>query len=151
MKKQRAPRTKGVVRTFFDFRSWSYADGLREMSNNLAEGIKRFFVIAKPETPRSVEDIAHEMGLSQEEVQRRQRGLWWMTILMLVLALAMFSYTLYHLIYLNWLAVSVSTMVTLLTLGFAFRYHFWYYQIQRGQFGCTFAEWFKYGFLGAKK
>lgn len=151
MKKHHAPRSRQAVKRFFDFSAWFDARGLKDNTTYLIENIKRMFIISPPGEKRRVEEVAKEAGLSKSEVVKRARGLWWMSVMMVLVACCVFAYTIYHVIHLNYLAISVSAVLTLLSLGFAFRYHFWYYQIKRGEFGCTFNEWFKHGFLGAKK
>jgi hypothetical protein len=43
----------------------------------------------------------------------------------------------------NWKLVFLSLAFGTLCLAFAFRYHFWLYQMKRKMLGCTFQDWYR--------
>ena len=70
---------------------------------------------------------------------------------MVSLAMMLFLYFLYNLFYGRYAAVLLSSIVMLLALVIAFRYHFWYFQIQQRKLGCTLSDWFWQGLMGVSK
>lgn len=64
--------------------------------------------------------------------------------LLLVWALMVFGYSIYHLLGSYFKGMIVSWGVTTVLLAVAFRYHFWAYQIKQRRLGCTFRSWLWY-------
>lgn len=149
--KKRFRRTRKLFKTVAHFnpRAWADYDRMRETSQSLWQRIRRLFVPQKARYSTSFEEKTNQLQLTEIDLKKRMQGLLFLSILMLLLAGAFFSYCLYQLWLGHYLAVMVSAMVTLLTLALAFRYHFWYFQIKQRKLGCTIREWFN-GLRGVK-
>ncbi|MGQ3892111.1 type IVB secretion system protein IcmV [Legionella sp. CNM-4043-24] len=153
MKKQKKSRIAGLVKSVFNVRAWMDFDRIRSFTTYLGNGIRKMVV---PE-PVNVEDAGNSFNemvaaqnLSEKDLADRARGLYRLSMIMLVMASAVFVYALWHLVSGNWKATIVSLVVTSIGLVLAFRYHFWYFQIKERKLGCTFQEWYKRGLLGER-
>jgi len=151
MKKQKKSRITGLLKSVFNVRSWIDYDRLKSFTTYLGTGIKKMFVpepIDVVDTSTSFKEMVTSLNLSEQDLADRARGLYRLSIIMGVIAGAMFVYAIWHMVFGNWKATIVSLVVSCLGLVLAFRYHFWYFQIKERKLGCTLREWYKQGLLG---
>jgi hypothetical protein len=59
----------------------------------------------------------------------------------LIIAVCSIVYSAYHFAHQHTVAGLISISFCLMCLSFAFRYHFWMFQIRKRELGCTFREW----------
>lgn len=147
-KAKKSSATNNLIKAFFNPRAWSSYDMMVDIWQYLVDSVTRFFLPKPRESYQKLEDVMIKFSLSEKDIQLRRRVFFRMSILLFVLAMLIFTYTVYHLLYQKYLAVIVGFVVTLLAMAFAFRYHFWYFQLKKGKLGCTFKEWFRQGLLG---
>lgn len=151
MKKQDELRIVILLKKIFNFRWWVDYDRLKSFTQYIIDLLKKYFIPApKPETDESFETAQQELNLSEAELLSKQKGLYRLSVLMSVIAVFLFAYSMYHLYYAAYKAVVLSLVVMFLALTMAFRYHFWYFQIKNRRLGCSFNEWFRVGLLGGK-
>lgn len=150
MSKEKDSPTNNLIKAFFNPRAWSSYDMMIEIFEYLRDAIARLFLPAPKKNYQKLEDVMIKFSLSEKDIQIRMKSFFRMGILLLIVSLLIFAYTLYYLLYQEYLVVIVGTVVTLLALSFAFRYHFWYFQLKKGKLGCTFKEWFREAILGEK-
>lgn len=154
MKNQKKSRTLKVLSSVFNVRQWSDYDRLRTFTVYLGNGIKKMVIPQKEtieDTKNTFSNAASTLNLSEDELNLRARGLYRLSVLMCVMAVGIFGYAIYHMVYGNAKAVIVSMVVSLIALSLAFRYHYWYFQIKERKLGCTIREWYRQGLLGDKK
>jgi len=151
MKKQKGSRTLNVLKSVFDVRRWIDYDRLKFFTLYLGKGFKKMFVPQKSEgKSKTFTETVERLSLVDQDLEIKQRALWRLSMLMLVLALAIMVYSAYHFIQGSYRAAIMSLVVSMIGLVLAFRYHFWYFQIKERKLGCSFMEWFRQGLLGEK-
>ncbi|MFC3909586.1 type IVB secretion system protein IcmV [Legionella dresdenensis] len=150
MKKQSGLRTVALLKAIFDFRRWIDYERIRAFSLYLLGGFKKMF-IPSPQNKgnaQSFEQAAAAQKLTEEDITARQAGLYRLAILMILMAILVFGYTVFQLINENYKATLISMIVGFIALVLAFRYHFWYFQLKKRKLGCSLREWYRQGLLG---
>lgn len=151
MRKEKGSTTSNFIKAFVNPRAWSSYDMMVEIWGYLKETFFRLFVPKPRRQFQNLDDVMIKLSLSEKDLQERKKVFLRMAILMFVLSALTFIYVLYYLLYAEYLVVGIGSALILLTLAFAFRYHFWYFQLEKGKLGCTFKEWLRQGLLGAKE
>ena len=149
MSKEKPSASRRVVRSFFNPRAWTSYDTMRDISQYLFDGFSRLFVLKKRGQTEELDEVMRKLSLNEKDIAERKKVFFRMTLLMGLISLLVFFYTMYHLLYANYHAVLLGSVVCFLSLALTFRYHFWYFQLRRRKLGCTFKEWLRLGLLGA--
>lgn len=149
MKKSRS-RTVRILKSIFKIRQWVDWERMKGFTRYLVVGFKRFFIPQPAARAESFKVAKARFNLSEAELLARQKGLLRLSILMILMAIGLLAYCIYHLFLTNFLASFLSFVVMLIALVLAFRYHFWYFQIKEQKLGCTIQEWFREGVMGEK-
>ena len=153
MKRKKARRTFGVIKSVFNVRQWSDYDRLKAFTTYIGETIKTVFVptkIVPVDTTVSFENAKIENNLTDEGLNKRKNALLRLSLLMCCLGILILGYAIYQASFGTWKAAMVSMVISMIGFVLAFRYHFWYFQIKERKLGCTFKEWYQKGFLGKK-
>lgn len=153
MKNQKELRIVSVFKRVFNVRAWIDYDRMRAFTVYLFTGIKKMVVPAKQDvdnTDASFKEAMAAMNITEQELDARRKGLYRLCWLMSALALGLFGYSIYQIIYGSFKAFIVSLVIALIAVVLAFRYHFWYFQIKERRLGCTIRDWYRKGFLGEK-
>jgi intracellular multiplication protein IcmV len=150
MKIKVAPRIRNVISNVFNVKSWIDFERIKSFTLYLTNGAKTMFVPQKKVAGESFEEAIAKFKVSEEDLYKKQTALYRLSLLMSGAALFIFAYAVYHIFYGNFKAALVSLVLTLLALVFAFRYHFWYFQIKKRKLGCTIKEWYKEGLMSDK-
>jgi len=145
-----SPKVRHLFNRLFNIRAWSDWDRAQSISNYFLGTLRRLFVPqpVKKANAKSFDDIVTELKLSDKAIKAKAMALKRLCIFMLCLAVSFYGYGMYQLLYGSILAVILSLVLMLISLSLAFRYHFWYFQIERRKLGCTLSEWFKETFMG---
>lgn len=151
MKNKSASRTKRLVTRLFNVRSWLDVARVRAGRQYISDACGTWFNPQKIKKIESFQAATARLNLNDEDLRIRQRGLLRLSIIMACMSFVIFAYTLYNLFYGRYMAVLLSTVVMLLGLVLAFRYHFWYFQIKHRKLGCSVYEWFSQGLLGVSQ
>ena len=151
MKKSSDSRIVKVLGRIFNVRYWFDWERVKAFSLYLTQGFRQLFIPSKNAKGQSFKEATRAMHLNEEALLTKQKALWRLSVFMLVLAILIFIYTIYQLLYGSYHAMFVSLVVTLIALTLAFRYHFWYFQIKQKKLGCSIGEWFRQGVLGEKR
>lgn len=149
MSKEKSSASRRVFRSFFNPRAWTSYETMRDISQYLFDGFSRLFVLKKAGQSEELEQVMRKLALSEKDIAERKKVFFRMTLLMAFITLVVFFYTMFHLLYANYHAVLLGSVVCLLSLSLTFRYHFWYFQLRQRKLGCTFKEWLRLGLLGA--
>ena len=153
MKIQNDSRIAGVFKRIFNVRQWADYDRMKTFTMYLGAGIKKMVVPQKikvEDSKNSFNETLSTLNLTDQDLIARSKGLYRLSILMFTVAMGVFVYAIYHLVYGTHRAAIVSFVVAVIGLVLAFRYHFWYFQIKERRLGCTFKEWYRHGLLGKK-
>lgn len=162
--KPRMVRTKRLFKRIFNVRGWSDWERVRSGGEYLKNGINKYFI---PNSARGKQESREEkdpviekdkfeiamkqMSLTEKDLDKREKSLFRLSLMMMVISLLVFIYVLYHLFYGTFAAMILSFSVMCIAGALAFRYHFWYFQIKYRRLGCSISEWYKYGLRGIKK
>lgn len=150
MKNNRPSRTLRILTRLINIRKWSDWDRMKSMTRNLAISIKKFFIPQKIKHKESFAVAKKRLNLSNQDVIKRQNGLFRLALLMLSISALLFIYASYNFYYTNYMCGFLSLIVMSIALTLAFRYHFWYFQIKNRRLGCSIKEWFTHGLRGSK-
>lgn len=103
---------------------------------------------SKADKFETFEQCLLRLQLTETDVVKRMRT-------HLITSVAMFILTIFLAIYMGYLTYChlyrgtlLCAVLTMLVLTFAFREHFYYFQMKKRRLGCTVMEWVKFLFLG---
>jgi intracellular multiplication protein IcmV len=152
MKNKSGSRIGRLISRVLNVRSWLDWDRMKSFTFYLIDGFKKFFIPQKPngKNGESFQAAKKRLNLSDSDIMARQIGLLRLSILMILIAVLIFVYSVYLLVVGAYTGGVVALVVTLIAVVLAFRYHFWYFQIRERKLGCTIQEWFKQGLMGDK-
>lgn len=131
----------------FRIRLWGDAERTKSFYEYVREMFNRLFVLSPKPVSESFDQAVKRLNLSDEALLKKQQALFRLSILMGCLGVGMFYYSIYQWFYGTLQGVLLSLMVSSLAWVFAFRYHFWYFQIKQRKLGCSLYTWFTEGFL----
>lgn len=143
-------KTKTLFENSFNFRAWSDWDRVKSGGDFISDSVKQ---VVEPNTAKVVEsfsDAQKRMKLTDEDIASRGRSLLMLSLFMVSLSVLLFCYAIYHFIFGTIHAGILALSLAALSAIYAFRYHFWYFQIKTRTLGCTLQEWFKQGLMGKK-
>lgn len=147
MKSTPESRIASLLKRIFKIGYWSDAERVKSFFQYIQALFQRLFVIESTATQESFEAVQAHLKLTDEALFIKQQALFRLSLLMFVFALFMFGYTVYQCFHGYFFAIVLSFIVSLLALAFAFRYHFWYFQIKQKKLGCSLHVWFTDGLL----
>lgn len=148
--KKTKSKISAAISRRFNFRSWSDWQRIKSGSQYIAKGAKQVFIPSPTLPTESFTEAQRRMKLTDEDLASRSLALWWISILMVVMSVALFGYSIYHFIFGTIHSAILTLSLSAVSLTFAFKYHFWYFQIMQRKLGCTFSTWFREGVLGRK-
>jgi len=141
-------RIRSLFYRIFRIRFWSDSDRTKSFYQYILAMFNRLFSLRPKPVSESFEQAAKRLNLSDESLLKKQQALLRLSILMGVMGTGIFYYSIYQWFHGTIEAVLLSLMVSSLAWIFAFRYHFWYFQIKQKKLGCSLRDWFNDGFLG---
>ena len=148
-KKSKSKINKAITHRF-QFRNWVDWSRIKAGGEYISKGAKQIFFHSPQRPTETFLEAQERMKLTDASLNSRGRALWRLSVLMTCLASALFLYSIYHL-FLGTIHSAILTLALMLvSLAFAFRYHFWYFQITQHKLGCSFNDWFRDGLLGKK-
>lgn len=137
-------RTKKMVKPFIDYRYWMSWDEHKTTWENLSELVKDTFLPpVLPEREESFEAAVARMELSERALQTRMRQCLGFASFFFFAGVCSLIYTAYLLFSKEFAVSFLGIGVTSLFFAYAFRYHFWYFQIKNRRLGCTFKDWWQ--------
>lgn len=135
----------------FQFQFWLDVDRIKAFTYYLLGLFKRFFIPQPQKATESFEAAKKRLKLTNAQLADRQKALWRITVLMLVIAGLLFGYGVYQVLFGSIRGIILTGVVILISLTLAFRYHFWFFQIKEKKLGCSWKVWLYEGLLGGKK
>jgi intracellular multiplication protein IcmV len=137
---------KGFFKRNFNISQWSDYQRIKNSTNYLGGTVRRYFIPKKTQHSETFEEAVQRLGLSEEDLTIKAAALFKISMVMLIIGLCVFAYFVLQLFSGTWRSVLVSSVVMLLPLIFAFRYHFLHFQIKHRKLGCSFNEWVRQTF-----
>jgi intracellular multiplication protein IcmV len=151
MEKKSGSRLAARFFNVFRFDLWLDVSRLKEFMQYILGLFKKIFVPQPQKAEESFDAAKKRLNLTDEQLLKQEHALFRVSLLMAVLAGLLFCYGIYQMFYGSILGVVLSLVVTLIALTFAFRYHFWFFQIKEKKLGCSWKVWLNEGLLGGKK
>lgn len=145
--------SKGLIRSFVGSivkpSQWMGYSGAKGTAYSLMDMAKRLFRESDVNNaPKTVEEVAAELGLTSEALLKKERVFLRLAIWLLGLMVLVLGYAAYQFFEGFYRAMFPTIVLSMVCLAQAFRYHFWYVQLKIGKLGCTFNDWFNYVFSG---
>jgi len=101
----------------------------------------RLLTPMKSEHNETFEEAATRLRLTEAQLETQQKDYFWQSMLFFGISLALILFSLYRLYLLEIVAGLLGLFLSGVSLSYAFRANFWYFQIKNRKLGCTFAEW----------
>lgn len=141
-----------VFKPFVNFPRWM---GWRELSAN-GRNIKNMavdvFTPKEAEHQESFEEAKQRLGLSDTDVTKKRKSFLQLSIIYTLFGLALFAYAIYLAVWQHFILATIITLIlSVLAFTFAYREHFWYFQMTTKKLGQSYKDWFAYTFKGAKQ
>lgn len=138
-------RTKQLGGYVFNFKvgSWMGYSQIKGSAQQLTQITKAVFSPEQAERTETFEQAQERLLLSENELNERRKEFTRLMIIYLLFAIAVFSYSVWIVYaYKNFMGFCMGFGITVYALTYAFRYHFWIYQIKHKKLGCTLRDWF---------
>ncbi len=87
------------------------------------------------------EDAMIRMRLSEADINDRKKMFFQQTVIYVVVGLAVIAYGVYLAFQKEILSMILAFTVAALAISYAFRSHFWLFQLKQKKLGCTFKEY----------
>lgn len=140
-----------AVKPLVNFPLWMGYQTLKDTTRSLVALIKGLFIPRKAKYKESFAEAMQRLNLSDADIKHQQKVFRISLAVFLIIALVVFSYTVYLLLEGSFRGGALGFALTLLSLTVCFRYHFWLFQMKQRRLGCTLREWLRQGLLGVKK
>jgi len=132
-------------KTFLNPAGWVGYDSLKGQNKTLWELVKGSFVIPQAEYQENFDQAKQRLKLNEENLKQAQHTYQLLAFIFAGLGIISFLTGVYLLFqHGSFTSLILGCAVTLLFLGQAFKYHFWFFQIKQRKLGCTFDEWRKH-------
>ena len=129
-------------KTFFNPREWLGYDSLKNQTQTIRSFVKNAATVRKPERTETFDEALQRLDLKEADLRVTAKKYLRYAFLFLSLAILDFIYGLYLIFHHGaFLGLVLALAICILLLAQAFRYHFWFFQIQNRKLGCTFDEW----------
>lgn len=137
---------KKVASHIIDLRidRWSDLKGNKDTAAYFFNLVRK---LLKPEPPTPLEDferVVEEQALTEAALHDKSEKYKALAMLFVLVAGLLFVYTLVLWYLDNLMGMCMSAALILYALSQAFRFHFWYFQIQQRKLGCSLGEWFRF-------
>jgi len=138
-------------RAMFSFRVdlWLDYKNLKTNTQYYTNQFRSLYHITPLSRTETFEEAQDRLNLSPEFLELQQKNYLFLIYFYLILAVSVFCYCLWLIQSGNIMGSLMSLAITLYALSFAFRYHFWRYQIQKRSLNCSLIQWL-YDLLGIK-
>ena len=91
------------------------------------------------------EEAMQRLNITEAELNARRKEFTRLMFIYLAISLSIFAYTVYIVtMHKNFMGFMMGFAITIYSLTYVFKYHFWIYQIKHKKLGCTLREWFLY-------
>lgn len=138
-------RVKDVGSVVFNFKvnKWIGYDQIKSSTKNIFQVGQSLVTPEHADYQETFEQALQRLNITEEQLKQRLREFTVLLIVYILIAVAVFSYSIYIAIkYKNLMGFIMGFGVTIFALVNAFKYHFWIYQIKHRKLGCTLKEWF---------
>lgn len=139
-----------VVKPFVNFPRWMGLTQVWANGRAIVKMLKDLRVHRPPTHTESFEEAIQRLNLTEEDVKERIRHCFILTIVYTTATLFFLFYTIYMVIH-GHLGMILGILLTALMATFAYREHFWYFQMKTRSLGNGFKDWLFYLLRGKRK
>lgn len=122
---------------------------------NFAQNIKKVFWtvfdVKASSQVESFEQAKQRHGLSDAKINKQMQASRNLSYTFLLGALGVLAYSIYSLYLREFLSFIATFGIAMAMFGFAFKFHFWYFQLKNRHLGYSLQEWWDYGVLGKQQ
>jgi intracellular multiplication protein IcmV len=144
--------TRAVGRVFKPLVNFPRWMGLSQIWRQ-GQGIYRMIQdMRRPEQPivrETFEEALKRLNISESDLKERMKFTYRFALIYTFFGLIFLAYTIY-MIFHGLLGSILGLLITALLFTFAYREHFWYYQMKVRRLGCSFREWLNYLVRGTR-
>lgn len=133
---------KWAFKPFANFSGWVGYDIVRDSSRYMVDVTKEVISPAKAAHEEDFVTAIERLGLKEEDLEQKVKDMMRLCIIYVVIASLILLYALYNAFSGAFFAFFFSLILAMIAMIFAFRFHFWVFQIQHRKLGCTFKEWY---------
>lgn len=141
MAKKKSGLWRNTFRSAVDVPQWMGYDWLIYPFASIATQAKRFFIPQHSTQAESFEAAIARLKLTETDLLVKQKNLMTLAVVFFIMAMG----SLLNALYLFWKTAffggGFSVVLALCCLAFAFRYHFWAFQIRNRKLGCSVEDW----------
>ena len=117
---------------------------LTRNAEEIATAAKKILVpTQKPEKTESFEQALARLNLTQADLKEKQKNFLRLAFTFAAVAGVILTYAVYLLFFGSFNAFMLAFIVSLIALSFAFRFHFWWFQVKKRKLGCSIKEWYE--------
>jgi intracellular multiplication protein IcmV len=133
---------KVTRKTFFNPLGWLGYKELKTYNKIIFANIKDLATVEKPERKETFEEAMERFEVTDADVKRISERYLLYAIFFVIVAAFTFAGAFVFLIgYGKFSGFMLALACTTILLCYAFRFHFWHFQIKHRKLGCTFADW----------
>ncbi len=133
---------KVTRKTFFNPLGWLGYNELKSYNKIIWANLKDISTVEKPERTETFTEAMQRFDVTDADVKRISETYLLYAIFFVVLAALAFAGALVFLISYGRISAFILSMACVaILLCYAFRFHFWHFQIKHRKLGCTFDEW----------
>ena len=114
--------------------------GAARFMGDIARG---FFTIPKTEQRESFEQAMRRMHLSEADLSARHKQFMQQFFIFLLGSLGLLLYSIYLFAELALIPATIVLLMAMIFVIYAFRAHFWAFQIKHKKLGCSWQEWWE--------
>ena len=141
---------KNTVKNNTNVKNWSAWDAIKTNAKTIVGMVKEPVSAGAAQEKRTFDETMKEYGLSENDIQVRMNTRFRTAIGCFLLALIAIGWTIYLFITSMYLSSIVALTVAGLMSAYAFREHFYYFQMKKRKLNCTFKDWLS-NFFSHKK
>lgn len=142
--------TKFLKKTSSSLVRWGGTSSVISSSARYFYGISKKIILNQQQQADDFADVIAQLGLTEADLEAKCQQFIRQSLFFVVLGLAAFFYMCYMIIVSNYYVAMVSFLISILIFSYAFRSHFWAYQIKQRRLGCTFKQWWRSVLTGDK-
>lgn len=142
-----------VFKPLVNFPLWLGWKQISSSTKDIKETAEFIFNKSDPKEKKkeTFEQAVYRLRLDEKDIHRRAMNFLRLAIFYLVFSFVLFIYAIYLFLETSHLlAVAMTFALSIVLLAYAYREHFWYFQLKKRKFGCTLKEWVAFTFKGAK-
>jgi intracellular multiplication protein IcmV len=132
-----------VIKTKNTLSDWMGINILVDMFGMMKNIFIAVFMPGKAEKPvkETYEEAVARMKLTEKDLEERKKMFMMQVILYMVAGFLVLAYAVWLAFHGYITAMGIAFLIAVMSMAYAFRSHFWLYQMKQKRLGCTFKEY----------